>query len=86
MNVKIFINAKNSRRAKKKQQPTANNEENSEGDAANITDEKILDENEVYFTARENVEGFTATLQYYWGSLSSLSNTCIINVNTTTCD
>jgi hypothetical protein len=41
-----------------------------------------MDENEVYFCARENVEGFTAILQYYWASLIGLSNTCIVNVNT----
>ena len=36
---------------------------------------------EIYFLSRENVEGYTTLLHYFWNSLSEVSNSCIVNIN-----
>lgn len=86
--VKVVVNCKNSKRKQhsKKQQmdDTFHDSNDAFEDDEEITDQaalNIFSKQEIYFTGKENIEGFTSVIHQFLPSILEHPQSCLINVN-----
>lgn len=72
--VKLFINCKNSKRKASRK--------SADLDQDNAAAEELLSREEIYFTGKENIEGFACLVNVFIRQLScSFDNVAVVNVD-----